>query len=340
MTDTALAPAEDSPIAVYLDSIKPKLEEAATRHMDPDRLIRVFLGLAARNPELLRCTRASILNAMSLCNQTGLEPGGVLGHAWLIPRKNKHNANKLEINFQMGYKGYAELARRSGQVARVNASAVYQWELDRDLFHVSIEPPDIRHDWVPDPDENDPNTIVGAYAVAVLTDGSRFQVWLSRADIEKRRAVGASTGGIWKKWPAEMCRKTALMALLSGGLVPISMELATALGGDADNWATGEVEHAPRMTRAQRNLGAFGAAIKPPAAPEPEDQPIDTTAEPVESTEEWDKAEIIAKDYDPTAAQCKAAAGACSLVWDHRTTWDRAQCDAWLNQLEIEVGVK
>jgi recombination protein RecT len=262
-----MATTEPTGIAAYLNSIAPKLEQAATRHLSPDRLIRVFLGLAARNPKIYECSRASIVEALSLCNQTGLEPGGTLGQAYLIPRWNKHTRTN-ELNFQPGYKGLATLARRSGEVERINAAPVYQWELDRGLFEYSHEPPDIRHQWVADPPKSSPQDIVGAWAVAILKDGMRVQVWLSREQIEKRRAQGSSKGGVWDSWYAEMCRKTALRALLNGGMVPISTELAAAMEHDPDSWTR---EAPERTTAAQRRIGMFRT----------EPEPIETTAEVV-----------------------------------------------------------
>jgi recombination protein RecT len=270
MTKLEKTDTPDGGIVAYLDTIKPKLQEAATRHLDPDRLIRVFLGEASRTPKLLECTLPSIVSALSTCNQCGLEPGGTMGHAYLIPRWNSKTRN-TECNFQLGYKGLAELARRSGEIARVNAAPVYQWELDRDLFSYSHEPPEIRHEWVPDaPDNPDPKTIVGAYAVVELTSGARVQLWLSREQIEKRRKVAAAKSGPWGQWYAEMARKTALRAVLSGGLVPVSVETQEALDRDSDDWH-GPLAQQQRQTKAARQIASFDAAI--PAEAEPVEIP-------------------------------------------------------------------
>ena len=109
---------------------------------------------------------------------------------------------------------------------------------------------------MPDPDVAKPDDIVGAWAVAELMDGMRVQVWLSKEQIQKRAEKGSSKGGIWDEWRAEMCRKTALRALLNGGMVPICAELATAMEHDPDSWTRGEVDNTP-TTKAQRRISMF-----------------------------------------------------------------------------------
>lgn len=265
-----LAQKEDGGIVAYLQSIAPKLEEAATRHLAPDRLIRVFLGIAARQPKIYECTRESIVNALSMCTSTGLEPGGVLKHADLIPRRNRKNGNRLELNFQPRYGGLAELARRSGEVARITAAPVYEWELERDLFAYTYEPPAIRHDWCPDPPELNDSEIVGGYAVAELENGQRVQLWMSRKQVERRRACSPGRdGNFWRDWYPEMVRKTLLRALFSGGLVPMSTELALAMEHDPDRWDT----ETKRSTAATRSMGMFR-----------QDAPIEVEAEVAQTT--------------------------------------------------------
>jgi recombination protein RecT len=276
---------KSSGIVAYLESIKPKLAEAAHKHLQPDRLIRVFLGEAQRNPKLLQCEMSTIVAALSLCNQTGLEPGGTMGHCYLIPRRNGRTG-KMECNFQLGYKGLAHLARNSGEIVRANAAPVYQWEIDREVFDYMHEPPVITHKWVPDaPEKPDPKTIVGAYAVIELRGGQRVQCWLSREQIEKRRKVASSKSGPWSTWYPEMCRKTALRAILNGGLVPISVHMRDAMDGDVDDWTQQPIQ-APQTTRAIRAIQDFAP---PTDAIEAPPEPIEVEAEVVtEWPQRWE----------------------------------------------------
>lgn len=230
-----------------------QLAEAATKYLDPDRLIRVFLGLAQQTPEILDCERASVVAALATCSKLGLEPGNELGHVYLIPRKR-------HLTVQLGFRGLLELARRSGNIRRVNASAVYRWEVEAGLFGYTHEPPEIRHEWSPDaPPDPDTETIVGAYAVIETTDGARAQIWLSRAEIERRRAMGGRGDGagspVWRHWYAEMACKTAIRYLLSRGLVSMTSEMAEAFA--AEDRCT-----EPSPPRTITPPGQYGAAVR------------------------------------------------------------------------------
>jgi len=326
-------------IVAYLQSIAPKLEEAATRHLTPDRLIRVFLGIAARNPKIHQCTRASIVHALSLCSSTGLEPGGMLKHVDLIPRWNKHAGpldrngkpkGAMELNFQPRYGGLAELAMRSGRVSRINASPVYEQELEQGLFEYSHEPPVIRHEMDPTLTGLDDKDIIGGYAVAELENGQRVQIWLSLDQIDKRRAKSQQPkGNFWTEWYPEMVRKTLLRALLDGGLVPRSTELALAMHHDPDGFAP-----VKQTTAAQRRIAVF--RTEPPVPPQ---GAIDTTAEPA-----LPPADEKPRDY---AVRISNELGASDEQWDQaleetgllgKAEWTIEESDAQIAALERIVG--
>ena len=91
---------------------------ALGRTIDPERFVRVALTTVRTNPSLAGCNPQSLLAALMLSAQLGLEPGGPLGHAYLVPFKN-------EVTFIPGYRGLITLARRSGEVASIRAHAVF-----------------------------------------------------------------------------------------------------------------------------------------------------------------------------------------------------------------------
>jgi recombination protein RecT len=233
------------------------------RHLTAERMARVVLVEASRNPKLYECTPATLATCIMTVAQIGLEPSSPLGHAYLIPRWNS-KANATECTLLLGYKGLCELARRSGEVARITAEVVYRDEMDRGLWRASVEPPEVEHRWAPDVNRDEEN-IVAAYARAVLKDGSVAQVVLTVADIEKRKGRSQARGnGPWVTDYAAMARKSALRALLSGGLVPLSSELATALDVDADQREAHRLVLAVHLVE-DRELLAAGCA---PAGPE------------------------------------------------------------------------
>jgi recombination protein RecT len=217
-----------------------ELARVVPRHVTPERLTRVVLAEATRTTMLYSCMatergRQSLIACIMLAGELGLEPASPLGHFYMIPRNIKGTTQCTHL---IGYKGLCELARRSGFVKRINADIVYQDEIDMNLFSCAVEPPEIHHKWSPMVDRN-PDNIVCAYAVAELSDGNIVQVVLTLQDIEHRRSRSAARrNGPWQTDYAAMARKSALRALLGGGLVPLSAEMSRALHADDEEVST------------------------------------------------------------------------------------------------------
>lgn len=237
-----LQPQAPAPVATrkaamqqIVDKIMPNLTKLKT--VSPERFAQIFLVEVGRNPKLAECTSETLCASLMLSAELGLEPSGPRGHAYLIPRNTTIKGSspprkEMQCTLMIGYKGYAELARRSGEVVRINAQPVYQGEVDRGLWTASLEPAEITHEYALDIDRSD-SELVAAYAVAEMKDGSRAQAILSYRQIEAHRARG-DNGPAWTSDYAKMARKTALRELLAGGLVPIGAAVERALDKDAD----------------------------------------------------------------------------------------------------------
>lgn len=231
MTTTAVAKQEPSRgLATFkqlLEHKKLDLQQVAANRLDMSRLIPVVIARISRKPDLLECTPDSFYTAFHLAAQLGLEPEGPFGHFYLIPRRNKHRANLKECNPLIGYKGYCELARRSGLVDKLYADVVYEGE----EFRYDRGTGDLHHPYALDVERTDDRKIVAAYAYAKIKGcPDPVVVVLNRAQIEQRRARSlAADDGPWKTDYAAMARKSALRALLTSGLVPLSPEMATAI---------------------------------------------------------------------------------------------------------------
>ena len=205
-----------------IEKLLPAIKKAVPKHLDPNRLGRVFLTELRNNPKLMRCSSDSLLGAFLLCAQLGLEPG-VLGMAYLIPYNNKHTG-KLECQFQLGYKGMIQLARNSGLILNVNAEVVYENdEFDHELGLT----PKLYHK----PAEKNRGKMRCAYAYAQMRDGASHFIVLTREEIEKIRKVSkAKKSGPWFDWESEMWKKTALKRLCK--LLPFAIETERSLAQD------------------------------------------------------------------------------------------------------------
>ena len=126
MTTAAVKPAEKiNTIKGLLDKYAGEFKKALPKHVTVERFMRVAFMAVRNNPALLECTPESLVSACMTAAQLGLEPDGILGHAYLVPFKN-NRFNRTDAQFQVGYKGLIALARRSGEVRSIAAHVVHE----------------------------------------------------------------------------------------------------------------------------------------------------------------------------------------------------------------------
>jgi recombination protein RecT len=264
---------QDHPLKTQLMNLamSESVKSIAT-NVKPDRIASLFLAEAAKNNILYNVVsttagKASLVSFFMLSAQLGLEPGSALGLMYPMPKRNRDK--DWTILPVIGYKGYCELARRSGAIKSIVANPVYKDEIEKGLFKASRHPASVEHGWSPDVDMSDEN-LVAAYAVVELNDGTKLVHIMSRAQIVARAKRGASYGGSgpWATDFAAMARKTVLRAMLANGTVPLTQELSRAVAGDADSEVTHEpieatvIEATPvqQKTGEQHLLEAIGAS--------------------------------------------------------------------------------
>jgi len=205
-----------------LQKIVPQLKMVLPRHLTPERLVRIALTAIRNQPKLLQCDKYSILKAVMESAQLGLEPDGLLGHAYLIPYWNSKR-KCYEAQLQVGYRGFLDLARRSGQVSHIFAQVVY--EKDHFKFTYGTNP-SLEHVPAAVADRGEK---IAAYAIAYLVDGrTPFEV-MYRDQIEKIRDMSKRADeedSPWSTHEDEMWRKTVIRRLAK--YLPLSPELTRA----------------------------------------------------------------------------------------------------------------
>ena len=103
------------------------------------RSISSIVSAVQTTPALQECTNPSILSAALLGEALNLSPSPQLGQFYMVPFDNKKKGVK-EAQFQLGYKGYIQLAVRSGYYKRLNVMAIKEGELVRyDPLNEEIE---------------------------------------------------------------------------------------------------------------------------------------------------------------------------------------------------------
>jgi len=265
-----------------LEKLKPQIALALPKHIKADRLARIILTAVQKTPELLSCTQESLLGCIIQAAQLGLEPDGMLGHAYLIPFKDRKKGITV-CQLIVGYKGMLKLARQSGEIAAISAHVVYSKDefdftfgLTETLMHRPARAPlvTIESDKEGEPPWEGPDPdwyaggIVAAYAVATLKDGTKQFDVMSRHDIEAiRERSKAATEGPWATDYPEMAKKTVLRRLCK--MLPASIELQTAVALDerVDAGVTQELENVIDITATEVVTTASGEA--PEADSEP-----------------------------------------------------------------------
>jgi recombination protein RecT len=200
--EKAAAPADVETVFDLLERERPELAKALPKAVSVERFSSTVLTEVRRTPQLLECSAESLLGAVLLAAQLGLEPGP-LGLVYLVP-------NAPAVDFVIGYRGYVDLAYRTGLVRDVTAALV----LEGDPFsYRKGTRPYLDHE--PQP-RDEPRATVAAYAVARLKSGGTvFEViyqdeW---AKAQKASAAGSRGAGPWADEPGAMIRKTAVRRL-------------------------------------------------------------------------------------------------------------------------------
>jgi recombination protein RecT len=218
----AVAKTKPTNINQFLEVYKGEIARALPKHMTADRMARIALTECRKTPALLKCKPESLFGAVIQAAQLGLEPGGAMGHAYLIPFGS-------EVQFIVGYRGMIDLARRSGQIVSLEAHAVYEGDKFECVFGLNSN---LTHtpDW-DNPNRTKPDALRFVYAVAKLKDGgTQFEV-MSRAEIDAIRARSkAGRSGPWVTDYAAMALKTVIRRLFK--YLPVSIELAQAVALD------------------------------------------------------------------------------------------------------------
>ena len=145
---------------------------------DPNRAQRFVAAITsavAVNPALQECDPATVLSGALLGESLGLSPSPQLGQYYLVPYENRKKGCK-DAQFQMGYKGYIQLALRSGCYKRLNVIAVKAGELLR--FDPLTEDIELRP--IPDEDEREKAATIGYLAMFEYLNGFRKTLYWSR----------------------------------------------------------------------------------------------------------------------------------------------------------------
>lgn len=215
-----LAGLKSTDIQSVLESMKLQIAQALPKHLNAERMIQMATQVIAKNPRIAECDAGSLIGAVMQASILGFKPTESLGQVYFVPYGSK-------VQFQIGYKGYIDLARRSGQIKTLYAYPVYA--ADEFEYELGLEPK-LRHK----PAQGERGEMVNVYAVAHYKDGGYNFVVLSRDEVERLRLRNSfqktKPSGAWATdYEAMACAK-AIKQLAK--YMPLSEEMQSAVMTD------------------------------------------------------------------------------------------------------------
>ena len=198
---------------------------------DPKRaagFITAITSAVATNPQLADCDPATILSAGLLGETLQLSPSPQLGQYYFVPFNDRKLGRKV-AQFQLGYKGYIQLAIRSGQYKKLNAMAIKEGELIKyDPLNEEIEV-----QLIEDEAAREAAPTIGYYAMFEYLNGFRKVIYWSKEKMQNH-ALEYSQGyrahkgyTFWEKDFDSMAIKTMLRQLISKwGIMSIDFQKA------------------------------------------------------------------------------------------------------------------
>jgi len=184
------------------------------------------------NTSLAACDPNSIVGAAMTSATLNLPLNNSLGYAYIIPFNEKQSNGQYikKAQFQIGYKGFIQLAQRSGQFKTIHSDDVKQGEItSRDRLTGEMD-----FQWHED-DVRAKFETVGYFAYFKLLNGYEATLFMSMAQLnahgKKFSSSFSKSFSLWKTDIDSMAKKTVLKLLLSK-YAPLSIDMQTAVQTD------------------------------------------------------------------------------------------------------------
>ena len=197
----------------------------------------------------------SVYNAAAMAATLDLPLNASLGFAYIVPYNEKQSdgSYKKVAQFQIGAKGYRQLALRTGLFVAINTSDVREGEIkSRNRLTGKIE-----FDWIQEESDRLNKKIIGYVSYFELQNGYSHTLYMS---IDKLTEHGAKYSksfdnkfGLWKTDFGGMCTKTVLKMNLSKN-APLSVEMRTAINVDQSVINNSETEDVKYVDASQKTF--------------------------------------------------------------------------------------
>lgn len=208
------------------DLVKEKFKEILGKKAQG--FVTSVLSIALNNELLSKADPKSIYNAAMTAATLDLPINQNLGFAYIIPY-NDRKTGQVVAQFQMGYKGFIQLAQRSGQFSTINVSDVREGE----ITGINRLTGEISYNWKNGDREKFP--VVGYVAYMRLINGFEKSLYMTVEQLKNHGLQYSQTMkrgfGLWKDDFDAMASKTVIKLLLSK-YAPLTTEMQTATLAD------------------------------------------------------------------------------------------------------------
>lgn len=156
------------------DAMKKKINEMVGGEKG-QQFITAIISAVSTNPQLAECDHSTILSAALVGQALNLSPSPQLGQYYMVPFNDNKRGCKV-AQFQIGYKGYIQLAIRSGYYKKLNVLAIKEGEL------IKYDPlnEDIEVKLIEDEEKREQAKTIGYYAMFEYLNGFRKTLYWSK----------------------------------------------------------------------------------------------------------------------------------------------------------------
>jgi recombination protein RecT len=208
-----------------------------------NQFITSVASLVSSNPKLQECDTKSLFSACLVAASLDLPINTNLGFAHIVPYKQKDGT--LMAQFQMGYKGFIQLAMRSRQFKTLNVSDVREGEykgIDRLTGELKI-------DWIDE--DRDKLNVIGYVSFMRLVSGFEKSMYMTTTELNKHGARYSQSMrkgyGLWKDDFDAMAKKTVLKLLLSK-YAPMTTDIIKAVETDQAELSGDKIKYLDNIT--------------------------------------------------------------------------------------------
>lgn len=208
---------------------------ASTLHDKRDAFIANVTALVGSNAQLQACDPAAVIMTAVKATALNLPLDPNLGFAYVVPYQSQQG---LVPQFQLGYKGYVQLALRTGQFKTINARDVREGEIvGEDYLSGEMQFQRV--------DNREAQPVIGYVAFFELLNGFRKSLYMSKTDVEAHALRFSKSYknkfGVWQTNFGAMAVKTVAKLLLSK-YAPMSIEMGDALLADGASYNGGQAQ--------------------------------------------------------------------------------------------------